>query len=196
MVLISKDEDNLQRLRYRFQNIAEKFNMVILVISTKKTQSLIINKEPKRCKLAAHHQNIEEVMNFKYLEVNITNSRSLKEEIKAQSNRATMISGYLCDIIRTHKHISTRNYVKICTTFVKSVITYAIETKAETAATKKLLRSKEMLRSIAGYTFRDRKRNERKRAKYDIRDIVRWARQRCREWRHYDIISRAYAGML
>ena len=50
VVLISEDEDNLQRLLFRFQNIAEKFNMAI---SIEKTQSLTVNKEPKRCKLAA-----------------------------------------------------------------------------------------------------------------------------------------------
>ena len=96
VVLISEDEDNLQRLLFRFQNIAEKFNMAI---SIEKTQSLTVNKEPKRCKLAANNQSIEQVMNFKYLGVNITSSRNLKKEVKAQTNRATMISGYLRDII-------------------------------------------------------------------------------------------------
>ena len=83
VVLISEDEDNLQRLLFRFQNIAEKFNMAI---SIEKTQSLTVNKEPKRCKLAANNQSIEQVMNFKYLGVIITISRNRKKEVKAQSN--------------------------------------------------------------------------------------------------------------
>mgnify|MGYP006948248671 FL=1 len=77
--------------------------------------------------------------------------------------------------------------VRLYKTCVRPVMTYAIETRAETAATKKLLRTTEMktLRSIAGYTLRDRKRNELIREQCNIQDIVRWSRQRRREWRDH-----------
>jgi len=42
-VIISEDGDNLQRLLYRFELAAEKYNMSIFV---RKAQSLVIAREP------------------------------------------------------------------------------------------------------------------------------------------------------
>lgn len=70
-VLISENE-NEQRLLYRFQLSAEKWNMTI---SVQKTQSLVIARNPVRCKLATYNRSIEQIMSFRYLEVNIISDR-------------------------------------------------------------------------------------------------------------------------
>ena len=87
-------------------------------MTIEKTQSLTVNKEPKRCKLAASNQSIEQVVNFKYLGVNITSSRNLKKEVKAQTNRATTISGYQREIIWRNKNISIESKVRLYKTCV------------------------------------------------------------------------------
>lgn len=188
-VIISEDEDNLQRALYRFQQTAETFNMQI---SVKKTKSFTISREPRRCKLAIYDQSVEQVMSFKYLGANITSNRDLRSEVKAQTTKASMISGYLRDLIWRNKYMSTRSKVRIYKTCVRPVLTYAVETRAENTITKRLLRTAEMriLRSIAGYTLFDHKRNEEIREICDIQDVVRWARNRRREWRdHVDRMS-------
>ena len=52
-VLISEDEDNLQRMLFKLENTASKYNMKI---SVAKSKSLTISKEPRRCKLAIYNE--------------------------------------------------------------------------------------------------------------------------------------------
>lgn len=81
--------------------------------------------------------------------------------------------------------MSTRSKARTCKTCVKSVLTYAIETRAKTAATKKLLRTIGMrtLKSIAACTLVVWKRNELIRKQCGIQGIVTWSRQRLRKWK-------------
>ncbi|XP_060525280.1 uncharacterized protein LOC132701416 [Cylas formicarius] len=66
-------------------------------------------------------------------------------------------------------------------------MTYAIQTRAKTAATKQILRTTEMktLRSITGKMPRHRIRSNEIRRMCDVPDIVRWARTRRRAWRDH-----------
>ena len=82
VVLISENEDNLQRLLYKFEQTAPAFNMLI---STSKTQCLTIAKEPLRYKLAVYGKSIEQVMNFKNLSVTITSSRERSKSANIKS---------------------------------------------------------------------------------------------------------------
>lgn len=183
-VIISEDEDNLQRLLYRFEKAAARFNMVI---SSEKTQSLTISKEPRRCKLAIYDRSVEQVMSFKYLGANITSNRNLKSEVKEHTVKASLISGFLRDVIWRNKYMSINSKVRIYKTCVRPILSYAVETRAETTTTKRLLRTTEMrtLRSITGYTLRDRQRSEEIRNKCNTEDIVRWSRMRRREWNNH-----------
>jgi len=61
-VVISENEDELQRLLRQFY----------LTIVTNKTKSLVVAKEPRRCKLAGNDEIVEKVMSFRYLGVEIT----------------------------------------------------------------------------------------------------------------------------
>ncbi|KAI4474607.1 hypothetical protein M0802_015536 [Mischocyttarus mexicanus] len=144
-VLISEDEDNLQRIMYKFETITKKFN---LNISVQKTKLLTISKEPRLCKLAV-------------------NELRVKQRNKGTNKKSS--NGINC---------KTRIY-KTC---ARQIMSYAIETRAETAATKRLLRNTEMrtLRTITGKTLFDHQSNDDIRRKWNMQDIVRWARQRRR----------------
>ncbi|XP_056641765.1 uncharacterized protein LOC130448413 [Diorhabda sublineata] len=183
-VVISEDEDNLQKLLHRFETVAGEFNMII---SKQKTQSLTIAREPRRCKLAIYDKSVEQVMSFKYLGVNITSKRNLKQEVKTQTTAASRISGFLRTVIWRNKFLSIESKTRIYKTCVRPVMTYAIEMRAETATTKRILRTTEMktLRSITGKTLRDRIRSNEIRRMCDVPDIVRWARTRRRAWRDH-----------
>jgi len=68
-VIISENEDELQRLLYQFYLKAKRYNMSI---ATNKTKSLVVAKEPRRCKLAFNDEIVEQMMmSFRYLGVEI-----------------------------------------------------------------------------------------------------------------------------
>lgn len=83
-------------------------------------------------------------MSFKYLGVNITSNRNLKQEVKMQTTAASRILGFLRTVIWRNKFLSTESKTRIYKTCVRPVMIYAIETRAETAATKQILKTTEM----------------------------------------------------
>lgn len=70
-----------------------------MMISTEKTQSMVISKEPIKCKLMVNDKTIEQVMAYKYLGIETSSDRNIIKEVQAQTNKANRISGYLRDII-------------------------------------------------------------------------------------------------
>jgi hypothetical protein len=79
-------------MRHTFKIQAEKCNMKI---STSKTKSMTISKDPLRRKVVVDLASIEQIMFFNYLGCKITRSGSLKEEIRQQSNTAAVTSEHL-----------------------------------------------------------------------------------------------------
>ena len=108
-----------------------------MLISTSKTQCLTIAKGPLRCKLVVYGKSIEQVINFKYFGVTKTSSKDLEKEVKAQILKASLISGYLRDIIWRNKYMSVDSRTRIYKTCVRRIMT--IETRVENATTKRLL---------------------------------------------------------
>lgn len=80
VVLLAKSEDDLQKMLYKFVTDSKKYYMKI---NTEKRKSLVISKEPVRCKLEVEGKTIEHVMAFKYLGVNITSKRTSRRRDKA-----------------------------------------------------------------------------------------------------------------
>ncbi|XP_045466561.1 uncharacterized protein LOC123675258 [Harmonia axyridis] len=70
---------------------------------------------------------------------------------------------------------------------VRPIMTYAVETRAETERTKQQLRTMKMriLRRISGVTLRDRQTNKSIRQRTGVQDVVKWSRQRRRDWRDH-----------
>lgn len=171
-ILIAEDEDGLQRLLYRFTTTAQDFNMII---STKKTQSMVISKEPIRCKVVANDKIIDQVMRFKYLGVETSSDRNLIDEIRTQTNKSSQISGFLKDVIWRNKNMNIGSKVRIYKTCIRPILTYAAETRADTSKTKRIMRTTEMkiLRRIQGINLRDRVRRTTIRENCKIQDVVR-----------------------
>lgn len=183
-ILVADSEDNLQRLLYRFHLTAKIFNMTI---STEKTKSMVIAKEPIRCKLEIERAMIEQVMEFKYLGAQISSQSNLYKEVRQQAQKGARISGCLRDIVWRNKYLSVESKTKIYKTIVRPVLCYAAETRAETSRTKQLMRTTEMntLRAIAGKSRLDRVRNQEIREQCQIGDIVRFTKTRRKEWNNH-----------
>lgn len=189
-VLLANTEDDLQRLLYNFTNIAKTYNMEV---STAKTKSMVIAKEPIRCKLVVEEEIIEQVSSFQYLgiEIRVSSDRNLYKEVRQQALKGARISGYLRDITWKNKYLLTQSKVKIYKTVVRPTLTYGAETRAETSKTKQLLRTVEMntLRAIIGKTRLDRVRNQTVRDECEVSDVVKFIKRRRVEWNNH--VSRA-----
>jgi len=158
-VLIADSEENLQTLLIRFDQMAERLNMEI---SLNKTKSLTISKNYTRCEIELRGTSTEQVPNCNYLGVEISAKRDLKQEVRIQAMKAARISGCLYNIIWSNKYMSTECKVRIYKTNVRPVLTYALETRAETTCTQQLLQTTEMkiIRAIHGKTLRDKIRSD------------------------------------
>lgn len=180
-VIMAESEDDLQRLLFKFHTKAKKLNMEI---STPKTKTLVISKEPIRCKLVVEDRPVEQVMAVEYLGVRITSNQDRNRETREQTSKAARISGALRDIIWNNRHMRMETKIRIYKSVIRPIMTYGIETRADNQVTKNALRTAEMkiLRNALGFTLRDRKRNEEIRNICGVQDIVRWGRNRRRLW--------------
>lgn len=183
-LLMAETEDDLQRLLQTFARAAKDYN---LQVSAEKTKCLVSSKHPIRCKLQLGSHIIEQVMSFNYLGVEVTSDRQLTKEVVNAANKARRISGALNNIIWRNKYLSQEAKTRVYKTAVRPVLTYAVETRADTAITKQIYRTTEMrtLRAIKGVTLRDHVRSHDIRQELEVQDIACWARVRRRQWRDH-----------
>ncbi|XP_045461035.1 uncharacterized protein LOC123671322 [Harmonia axyridis] len=122
-------------------------------ISITKIKSMVISKEPERCKLVIADQPIEQVMSFSYLGVEISSNQDRKHEVRKQADKACRVVGALRDVILNNKHMSKHSKAMIYKTCVRPIMTYGIETRADNKRTKSILRTteKKILRTICVY---------------------------------------------
>ena len=183
-VLIADSDDGLQWLLQAFKKEAEKINMEI---SIPKTKSIVVAREPRRCKLVVNNEIIEQISEFIYLGVKISAHENLLNSLRNQIYRSLRIAGALRTTIWQNRYMSTQSKIRIYKTCVRPIMTYAAETRADTAETKRMLRTNEMkvLRTITGNTLRDQRRSQDIRNECEIDDVVRWTRARRRYWNEH-----------
>lgn len=183
-VIIAETENDLQRQLHKLYLAAAKLNMNI---SVEKSKCMTLTREPRRCKLVVQDQAIEQVAKFKYVGMDISDHHNPVNDLRSQINKATAIAGCLRQVVWANKYMRIDSKVKIYKTCVRPIMTYGIEVREETTKTKSMLRVAEMkiLRSILGKTRRDRVRNDVIRDKCQVKDVVRWGRQRKREWHEH-----------
>lgn len=192
-LLMAENEDELQRLLFNFNKAAKEYNMEI---SIPKTKSMVISRTQIRCKLELENKIIEQIMTFTYLGAEITSDRQTTSETRHAAQKAMKISGALSTIIWRNKYLSNKTKVRIYKACVRPVLTYAVETRAETAKTKQIFRTTEMrtLRAIRRVSLQDRMRSNEIREELKVQDVVRWTRIRRRAWR--DHVDRAEENQL
>ena len=134
--LVAENENGLQRLLHKFALSCEKFQ---LKISSKKTKTLTISREPVRCKLQLDNTIVEQVPSFNFLGIQITSSKIVSEEVRPQAIKASKISGCLNETIWSSKFLRTEAKVRIYKTAVRQILTYTAETRTDTAKTREIL---------------------------------------------------------
>jgi hypothetical protein len=173
--LIADIEDDLQRLLTRFSQSCTEFD---LKISSKKTKSLIISREPLRCKLSVYNTTIEQVTSFNYLDVQITSSKDLTTEVRHQDIKDSRISGWLNETTWSNKYLRKEAKVRI----YKSIIRPILTSQSKHERTRRKLTELKTLRRIINKTKWGRMRNDRIRESCEIQNITSWVQRRRIEW--------------
>ena len=104
-------------------------------------------------------------------------------EVKHQAAQALRSSACLNDTIWNNKHLRKEAKVRIYKSVVRPILTYAAETRPETAKTTQILEAAEMrtLRRISNLSLFDREKSEDVREACGIQKILQWIRRR-KEW--------------
>lgn len=180
-VLVAENEDDLQRLLYRFNCVAKSFNMVI---SASKTKSMTTSKIPTRCKLVVDDKIIQQVMKFNYLGIELSGYGDIELEVRQQTNKALRVAGCLNDTIWKNKYLNSGTKARIYKSVIRPIMTYTAETRPDTEKTKRILEVGEMkiLRKIAGKTLLDRERSDNIRRTCRVDNITDWVLGRKMEW--------------
>ncbi len=155
-VMISDNEDTLQRALYELQMIIKEYN---LEISIQKTKSMAFQgKYPNRCKLVVNSQNIEQVSSFKFLGCDL----SYKGEIDADKKIEKF--NRMCGTIRRTLKSKVRKdtIMKFYKTLAVPCGLYGCEIWTMDTKIRSRIQTAEMkfLRGCIGATRRDRIRNE------------------------------------
>nr|XP_018912057.1 PREDICTED: uncharacterized protein LOC109040537 [Bemisia tabaci] len=160
---------------------AKKYNMKV---SAAKTKSMVVSRNPIRCKLEVDGKMIEQVMEFKYLGALLTSAKDLGTEVRDQALKAARIAGCLNEMVWRNKYMARESKVRVYKTIARPVLTFATETRAETKRTKQQFRTVEMkvLRKIAGFTLWDHQTNESIRDACNVQDVAKWTRMRRKMW--------------
>lgn len=155
-VIISDNEDTLQRALFELHKIILNYNFDI---SKNKTKSMAFQGTyPLRCKLVLDNNIIEQVNTFKFLGSSI----SYIKEVDI-GNKVESFSKICGTIKRTLKNkVRKDTMIKFYKTMAVPAALYSSETWTMTSRDKSRLQAAEMrfLRSVLGVTKRDRIRNE------------------------------------
>jgi hypothetical protein len=79
-----------------------------------------------------------------YLGVKVSSCSDLYEEVKSQANKASTVAGCLKATVWRNKDMLKESKVKIYKTCIRPILTYGIESRADTVRTKSLQLTKEM----------------------------------------------------
>lgn len=184
IVFMATSEDNLQRLVYNFNQMAESFNMEI---STDKSKVMaFLGKEPVRSKICINNKIIEQVKNFSYLgyQISYEEEKDLNEKI-IKFNRAMGIINQIFKPTLVQKHTRTRIYK----TLARPILCFGSEAWTIRNIDSQRLTAAEMrfMRRTAGYTRMDHIKNFDIMKELQIEPITEYLQKYRQNWRSHVI---------
>lgn len=179
--VIAKPKNDLQRQTFQFFQVSRQLSMNI---SISKTKCLTIVKDPLTCKLVVEENPMEQVMQFRYLDIYISSAHDPVKVLRSQIDEASALSGRLRDIFWSNPFICRYGKIRIYKTCIRPIMIYGTEVREETNKTKHLLRVAEMRtpRMIVRKTRRNRIKHTDIREQCGIQDFERRGKQRKRNW--------------
>lgn len=109
-VLLADTEGKLQRILY--------ITITIHHSSTNRKNEIymVISKEPVRCKLEIEEKILQQLMNFKYLSIDMSSDH---KKAQFQAIKEAQISKFLLDVAWNNKYMNVVSKVKLYKTFVR-----------------------------------------------------------------------------
>lgn len=180
-LIVADSENSLQIASFKLQQIMEKYN---LKISTNKTKIMAFcGNEPIRSKIVLNEKPIEQVNCFKFLGCSV----SYMGEVDIQQ-KIEKFNYYNGTIKRTLKNkVQTETMLKFYKVAAVPSLTYGSECWTTTKNNERRITTSEMrfLRSTAGYSLRDRKRNEDIREELKIFNITDKIKDYRQQWKEH-----------
>ena len=187
LVVFGKDQRDLENNMNILNRELMKRGMKI---NTKKTQTMVISREPKQHTIKLNNEILEQVSRYKYLGVIIQSNGSLREEISQRIGKASKVYGQLGQSFINKKELTTKTKMSIFNSVYCPTLTYGSECWTLETRDKSRLQATEMkfLRRVVGKTKRDKIRNTtiRETVKTDSlekrieRNQLRWFGHVCR----------------
>lgn len=100
---LAEFEDDLQRLLFIFKTSLKFLTWISRAL---KLNSMMISREPLRCKLEINNYSTEHDLSFNYFGMIISSYRNWKEDVKRQINKAATILEHLKQVICRNKYLS------------------------------------------------------------------------------------------
>lgn len=179
--ILQDDEDKLQKSIHNLNTICKSYN---LRLSRTKTKVMAWQgKYPIRAKIVIDNQPVEQVSNFKYLGCEI--SFNDNDEVKKKLHRFQ----YMCGTIRRTLKGKVREdtQLKFYKTMAVPTLLYGSETWVDKTSYRNNIQSAEMrfLRSVKGYSLKDKIRNEEIRQKLNIFSVNERIFQNRINWKNH-----------
>ncbi|XP_030750469.1 uncharacterized protein LOC115878197 [Sitophilus oryzae] len=136
-------------------------------------------------------------MKFKYLGIELSGYGDIATEVRQQTTKAMRVAGCLNDTIWKNNHIGVEvRQVRIYKAVDRPIMTYTVETRPDTAKTKRFLETGEIkiFHKTPGRMLLDRERSENIRQTCMVENINEWVLNRKREWN--DHINRMDEGRI
>lgn len=180
-IVISDNENTLQKNIFKLNEIASSFNMKISVNKTK--TMAFLGSHPIRAKIVINDKIIEQVNTFKYLGCSITYGK--KSEIENKLN----IFNYFCGTIRRTlgKKVRKETLLKFYKAMAIPAFTYGCECWTLNKDQERRIEAGEMkfLRYVAGYTLFDRRKNEDIRKELNMQSIIQIIKTKQQNWKEH-----------
>jgi hypothetical protein len=186
-VLLARSEDNLQ---YSVHNLNKVASEVSMEINAEETRGILFRgMEPIRSKICFNNKTLKQQNTFNYLRYNI--SYEGENDLNIIAANFVKVLGIINHVFKPSL-VSRHARIRIYKTLARPVLSYGSEAWTVRRTDEKRLISAEMrfLRTTAGYTRWDHKRNEDILTELQMSQITEFIYQYRKNWKeHVDRMS-------
>lgn len=173
-----------QDLQSSLDRVAAECEAAGMRISTSKTETLVLSRQPVDCNIQVSGSQIRQVEEFKYLGVLFASDGKQDREMDRRINQASAILCELGRMVISNRHLSKKARLSVYKSLYRSVLTYGHESWIMTERTRSRIQASEMrfLRKIEGVSRIDRIRNSTIRDALNIEPLLLWIEKSQLRW--------------
>uniref|UniRef100_A0A146KQ35 RNA-directed DNA polymerase from mobile element jockey n=1 Tax=Lygus hesperus TaxID=30085 RepID=A0A146KQ35_LYGHE len=181
LVLIA---DSAQKLQHNLNMIIMALERRSMRVSLEKTKTMVISRQRSRHEIRAKGRVLDQVREFKYLGVMISEDGKLTNEINARVAAAGKLYQAVNSKFLRKREVTDRTKVSVYKSTYVPILTHSCESWATTSKTESRIQAAEMryLRRVVGATRRDRIRNTTIRSSLNLEPLSGRVRRHQLSW--------------